>query len=197
MSSDSPGGRRAYFEALYSGNSDPWRYNTGAYEIEKRRDTLSFLGPHYGRACEVGCSIGVLTQELAPRCDQLLGLDISPIAIEHARARLKHLPNVQLDVRHLPYDDLDPNLDLLLLSEMLYFLNTKEIGDLATLAALRTKRDADLLIVSFEGETQTQLDGKASTSLFLAAAELAFARLRFEQREHYHIHLLRRRDDSA
>lgn len=193
MTSDRADGRQAYFEALYGGDADPWRYEAGEYEIVKRRDTLDFLQESYGRACEVGCSIGVLTRDLAPRCGLLVGLDVSPKAIDLARERLKDLANVAVEVRHLPYDDLPPDLDLLVLSEMLYFLDGEEIAGLADLASRRVTPGGDLLIVSYDGETQTRLNGQQSTERFLAAAAEAFEPVRSAQREHYHVRLLRRR----
>ena len=194
MSSDKAAGRQGYFEALYAGNPDPWQYQTGAYEIAKRQDTLSFLKPSYQRACEVGCSIGVLTQDLAPRCGRLVGFDVSPKAVDLAQQRLQYMPGVSVEMRHLPYDDLEANLDLLVLSEMLYFLDAEEIALLATQAGQSMVADGDLLIVSYDGATQTQLNGRQSSDLFVSAA-LDFEQVRFEQREHYHVRLLRRRRD--
>jgi cyclopropane fatty-acyl-phospholipid synthase-like methyltransferase len=190
--SDDQNGRREYFEALYGRDADPWRYEDGPYEIAKRADTLSFLRPHYSNACEVGCSIGVLTEALAPRCDRLLGLDISETAAAIARRRLSGAVNVKISVRHLPYDTLEGGLDLLVLSEMLYFLSEAELNALAELAARSVISNGQVLIVSFDGETQTRLDGPASTAVFLAAAQPDFELIRAEQREHYHVRLLRR-----
>ncbi len=195
MKSDTAAGRKDYFEDLYQKDPDPWRYVEGDYEIDKRADTLGFLRAHYSNGCEVGCSIGVLTKELASRCDRLIGVDISPTAVAIARQRVANLPRVTIKVVHLPHEDLDDSFDLLVLSEMLYFLSEAEIEGLADLAARRVLPDGDLLIVSFDGETQTHLDGKASTARFLSAATPAFDLIRSEQRQHYHVRLLRRRHD--
>lgn len=65
--SDDAAERKAYFETFYAEHADPWSYETCSYEIDKRADTLSFLRASYDRACEIGCSNGVLTQQLAPR----------------------------------------------------------------------------------------------------------------------------------
>ena len=197
MSSDAPSGRRQYFEDLYGRDPDPWRYEEGAYEIAKRADTLSFLRPHYTSACEVGCSIGVLTEALASRCDRLVGVDISETAAEIARIRLMERPNVEIRVRHLPHEDLDGVFDLLVLSEVLYFFNAEELSSMAALAARCVVPGGEVLVVSFDGETQTRLDGPASSEIFLAAAEPAFDMSRAEQRPQYHVRLLRRRHDRS
>ena len=41
-----------------------------------------------GRTLELGCSIGVFTEMLAPRCDSLLAVDFSRTAVAEARRRL-------------------------------------------------------------------------------------------------------------
>jgi ubiquinone/menaquinone biosynthesis C-methylase UbiE len=45
---------------------------------------------------EIGCGIGRVGEELAPRCRQWIGCDVSPAMLEHARARLAGQPNVRL-----------------------------------------------------------------------------------------------------
>ncbi|MGL6044624.1 MAG: SAM-dependent methyltransferase, partial [Sandaracinobacteroides sp.] len=59
----------AYFDALYRDDPDPWRFATSGYEAGKYAATMDALPRgRYGSALEVGCSIGVLTAELARRC---------------------------------------------------------------------------------------------------------------------------------
>ena len=197
MTSDTMTGREGYFEDLYKKDPDPWRYDTCDYEIAKRADTLSFLKPHYENACEIGCSVGVLTEDLAPRCGKITGVDISPTAAEIARDRLAGRGNVEIKVLHIPYQDIDDRFDLLVLSEVLYFLGETELVDLAAFARRRVVADGDLLIVTYDGETQTQLTGRAATERFVAAAAAAFDLIEAEQREEYHVRLLRRRHDGA
>ena len=191
INGDNSSERRQYFEELYAGDSDPWRYHECEYEIAKRVDTLSFLHARYESACEVGCSIGVLTGELAPRCDALLAIDISPRAADIARQSLRGFPQVEVAVMHLPYDRPTRKVDLLMLSEVLYFFDADELAQLASLAHDITKPGADLVIVSYDGETRTKLNGRQATETFLSHVK-DFQLLRTEQREHYHIRLLRR-----
>ena len=195
MDSDRPSDRAAYFDALYRKDADPWRYVTCDYEIDKRRDTLAALRPRYASACEVGCSIGVLTAELAARCDRLIGIDVSAEAVASARVRLAGFPNVEIRQAHLPHDEPAETFDLLVLSEMLYFLTGEEIDALAALGARRVEPGGEVLIVNYDGETQTHLNGRASSDRFLGAAAQDFDLLRSEQRAEYHLHLLRRRGD--
>ena len=65
-----------YFEDVYGANDDPWNFETSEYEHAKYARTLAALPrARYGRALEVGCSIGVLTWDLSERCDSLLAVD--------------------------------------------------------------------------------------------------------------------------
>ena len=79
----------SYFEAIHERRDDPWGFETRWYEQRKRDITLAALPEeHYATALEIGCSIGVLTDVLAARADDLLAVDVSSVAVEKARARL-------------------------------------------------------------------------------------------------------------
>ena len=83
----------AYFDRIYQRNEDPWEFETSEYEAGKYEQTLAALDrPRYARALEVGCSIGVLTAQLAARADSLLGVDVSEKALDVARKRCAGLP---------------------------------------------------------------------------------------------------------
>ncbi|WP_411701383.1 bifunctional PIG-L family deacetylase/class I SAM-dependent methyltransferase, partial [Conyzicola sp.] len=87
----------AYFDDLYGRHDDPWGFTDRWYEERKRAVTLASLPEqHYGSALEVGCSIGVLTSELAGRCSALLAVDVSRAAVEAARARVADEPAVSV-----------------------------------------------------------------------------------------------------
>lgn len=115
--------RPRYFEELYSRSRDPWGFETSEYETRKYERTLGVLRDRrYRRALEVGASIGVFTGMLAPSCDELLGVDVSEQAISVARKRLAGYPNVRLELRELPEQMPEGPFDLILASEVLYYL---------------------------------------------------------------------------
>lgn len=115
--------RRDYFEDLYSGSRDPWGFETSEYERRKYERTLEVLkGRRYRRALEVGASIGVFTEKLAPLCDELLGVDVSEKAIAVARERLAAYPHVRIELRELPEEMPEGPFDLIVASEVLYYL---------------------------------------------------------------------------
>ena len=67
-----------FFDATYGRHDDPWGYADRWYEERKRALTMAVLPDRrYRDVLEVGCSIGVLTAELAQRADHLLALDVS------------------------------------------------------------------------------------------------------------------------
>jgi predicted TPR repeat methyltransferase len=113
---------RENFEARYAVDPDPWDFETSAYEHEKYERTLAALGDrHYGRAFEAGCSIGVFTQMLADRCDDLLAVDIAQAAVDAARERLAACEHVRVERRTLPGEWPAGPFDLVVCSELLYY----------------------------------------------------------------------------
>lgn len=112
----------AYFDALYEGNSDPWRLSTRWYETRKRAISAASLPRHrYLSALEIGCSVGELTALIAERADSLLALDISQAAVSTARARTSALANVSIERRDATRDFPDGAFDLIVLSEVAYY----------------------------------------------------------------------------
>ncbi|SLJ88341.1 PIG-L family deacetylase [Clavibacter michiganensis] len=112
------------FDAAYARAEDPWRVQTRWYERRKRLATLAALpDERYGRALEIGCSIGVTTAGLAERVDELLAVDVAPTAVERARVRLADAPQVRLEVRDVGADWPAGAFDLVVMSEVGYYLD--------------------------------------------------------------------------
>lgn len=114
----------AYFDELYARSHDPWGFEDRWYERRKRALTLALLpDERYGSAYEPGCSIGVLTRELADRCDDLLASDVAPAAVEAARTRCAGLTNVTVVRARLPVGWPDRHFDLVVVSELGYYFD--------------------------------------------------------------------------
>ncbi|MDA3804057.1 PIG-L family deacetylase [Clavibacter sp. CT19] len=112
------------FDAAYARDEDPWRVTTRWYERRKRLATLAALpDERYGRALEIGCSIGVTSAGLAERVDELLAVDVAPTAVERARARLADAPHVRVEVRDVGADWPAGAFDLVVMSEVGYYLD--------------------------------------------------------------------------
>jgi trans-aconitate methyltransferase len=112
------------FEARYRADPDPWQTLTDPYERLKRERTLAACGDGpFAAACDLGAGPGVLAAALAPRCARLLALDGAPTAVAQARRRLAPFPHAEARVATLPSGMPDGPLDLVVASEILYYLD--------------------------------------------------------------------------
>ena len=140
----------AYFEHIYECSSDPWNFETSDYEAAKYRETIGSL-PHerYGNALEVGCSIGVLTAQLAEHCDHLLSVDVSEHALEQARRRCAALPHVRFAHMQVPQEMPEGQFDLIVVSEVAYYWQSEDLDCTATLLAERQPPGGHLILVHY------------------------------------------------
>lgn len=112
------------FDALYRASPDPWGTTTRWYERRKRALLLASLPrERHGRVYEAGCGTGHITAALAERCDEVLASDASDKALEVAGRRVAGLANVTLARHRLPDDWPSGSFDLIVLSEVLYFVD--------------------------------------------------------------------------
>jgi predicted TPR repeat methyltransferase len=147
---------REYFEGLYAESGDPWDFETSEYERNKYATTLAVLGERtFRRALEAGASIGVFTEMLADRCDELLAVDVSERAVAAARRRLSGRRHVRVERRTLPEEMPDGPFDLIVASEVLYYFPREEM--LAVLQAFERElaRGGALLAVHWRREIRT------------------------------------------
>jgi predicted TPR repeat methyltransferase len=179
-----------YFDTLYAENPDPWGFANSPYEAEKYAATLAALGGrHFRSALEAGCSIGVFTAMLAPFCDSLLAIDIADAALAQARQRCAALPHVHIENRHIPQNWPVQKFDLLVFSEILYFLTPQDIQKTATHARASLNPGGLVLLVNYTGPTEEPCTGDAAVEHFIAA----FGRQHemIERAERYRIDVLR------
>lgn len=120
-----------HFEDLYAKSSDPWGFRTRWYERRKRALTLAAL-PHerYLNALEAGCANGELAADLAPRCVRLLACDFHAQALQIATTRLAGFTNVRLEQRELPRQWPQQTFDLIVISELAYYLTPAQLAEL-------------------------------------------------------------------
>ena len=140
-----------YFEERYARRDDPWRLADPWYEERKRALTAAMLPrARFASGLEIGCSIGTLTAELAPRCDRLHSTDIAPRAIELARERLAATPaaagaDVTFSVMAAPGEWPAGRFDLLVISEVGYYLDERDLALLALRGAASLTDDGAIL----------------------------------------------------
>jgi len=135
-----------YFDALYSRHDDPWGFQSRWYERRKRAITLATLAEErYSNALEIGCSIGVLTEQLADRCDSLLSTDVSAAALDQARARLAGVETVRFELADAAAPLPEGPFDLIVLSEVGYYFSPDALETLALQVGDRLSEGGTLL----------------------------------------------------
>lgn len=126
-------------DAFY-GTEDPWSYDTSPDDhrrIEALRESLPRIP--FQRTLDIGCGNGFVTVHLPGR--HVVGVDLSPRAIEWARARAKRIGK-QIDYRIASVFDIDRvvdahSFDLVVVTGVLY---EQYIGKSHDLIALKIDR---------------------------------------------------------
>ncbi len=161
----------AVFNDLYASNIDPWQFG-GDYEQEKYDATIALLGERrFQSALEIGCSTGVLTRRLAPRCRSLLAIDFAPAALAKARANCADLPHVRFQEAAIPRGFPWGLFDLIVLSEVLYFLDPVDLRATAGHVAISMAPNAAVPMVNYLGPTDSPCGGDEAANLFIAALD--------------------------
>ena len=185
----------SYFEAIYRENLDPWGFATSTYERAKYEATLRALPKaRYGRAFEIGCSIGVFTRMLAERCERLLAVDAAEAPLKEVRRRCADAPQVEVRRMRLPDEFPDGAFDLVVVSEVLYYLNRDDVEAVARRVADALVPGGDAVLVHWTGPhaLPQPLSGDEASEAFIAAAAPGLSVARRERAEAYRLDLLRR-----
>jgi trans-aconitate methyltransferase len=156
---------RRHFDSMYKEDHDPWNYENSSYEDLKYSATLNILPKkRYANGLELGCSIGVLTNKLSQICDALTSVDTSGNALALAAKRCTNA-NVSFVRAHLPEGNWETSFDLLVLSEILYFLKPEAITILAAKLKPLAKPGADVVLVHWTGKTNYPMTADDATNL--------------------------------
>jgi cyclopropane fatty-acyl-phospholipid synthase-like methyltransferase len=160
--------RPEYFDALYTADPDPWKFAASPYERGKYEITLDAMPkPRYRSALEVGCSIGVLTRSLASRCDTLIAIDAAQTPLLEARRRCADLPGVRFEHMFVPDQWPDGVFELILLSEVVYYLSRDDVGRLAAKVTNSLAQGGSVILVHWTGLTNYPLSGDEAAALFI------------------------------
>jgi cyclopropane fatty-acyl-phospholipid synthase-like methyltransferase len=168
MSEQPPTLTPEYFDALYTADPDPWKFETSPYERGKYALTLDAMpNPRCRSALEVGCSIGVLTRSLASRCDTLVAIDAAQTPLVEARRRCADLRGVRFEHMFVPEQWPDGDFELILLSEVVYYLSREDVGRLAARVAGSLAKGGSVILVHWTGPTNYPLSGDEAATLFI------------------------------
>ena len=89
------------FDQLFARQADPgrcFRPRQQVVSVTRARCWTRFEGGQVCTAIEVGCAEGNFTRQiLAERCEALLATDVSPVALDRARARCADLSHVRFE----------------------------------------------------------------------------------------------------
>ncbi len=152
-----------HLRALYEHTDDPWNFAHSDYEQDKFRATRrALMRDSYRSALELGCGNGALARHIAPLCDNYTGIDAIERAVIAAR---KAVPEARFIVDCYPCRLPDATFDLVILSEILYFLTPDEIRHLARNLS-HNARHAEVICVTWLGETEQALQGADALEIF-------------------------------
>lgn len=175
---------RDHLEGLYANGDDPWGFRTSAYEQAKFAQTRAvLLRESYGSALELGCGNGELARHLAPLCARYTGLDAVETALAAAR---RAVPEGRFVQGYLPCELPDGEHDLIVLSEVLYFLDRPGLAAVGEQIARRWP-GAEVLAVVWLGPSGNALQGEEALEAFAQAVAPTFGATAVARTSHYRI----------
>ena len=147
-----------FFEEKYRRQQDPWNFAGSDYE-QQRYDAIVQALAHrqYGQAFEPGCSVGVLTARLAPLCERLQAMDISPTAVQQAQSRCRLLSNVEITCGAFPGSLPRGPFDLIVFSEVGYYLDEAQLQTAGDELVQRLAPQGVFLAAHWLGKSQDHL----------------------------------------
>ncbi len=172
-----------HLNSLYAETHDPWDFEHSTYEQNKFKATrIALSQQRYDATFELGCGNGQLARHLGKLSDRYTGMDAVEKALSAARQAVPTGTFVKgFYPCPLPVD----TFDLIVLSEILYFLDPRGIGLLATDIGSHWPK-AEVICVTWLGQSGNELQGDDAAEIFKAA--LVTHRLeRIDQTENYRI----------
>jgi 2-polyprenyl-3-methyl-5-hydroxy-6-metoxy-1,4-benzoquinol methylase len=180
-----------YFKRLYKQDADPWKFCSSDYERRKYADTMASLPrDRFDSVLDVGCSIGVLTRRLAARAEKVLGIDVDDLPLQQARARCIRHHNVSFAEMLVPAEWPEIPFDLIVLSEMLYYLSGIDIQQCAQLSMRSLLPGGIIVLVNWLGDTGVACTGDKAAELFLATMPPDTRILRQQRADQFRIDVL-------
>lgn len=175
---------REYFETAYAQKDEPFGAAQSWYEQRKRSVLLASLrSAQYRYAFEPAGGTGVLTRELAKRCDRLLMMDWSSTAVMRARGLLRDHPNAAAAVGNLPeHWPVGQRFDLIVISELLYYLDDVAITTIARRSRESLIDHGELALLHWRHPSlDYPSNGERAHRLFLSAWPRPQIRVRHEE----------------
>jgi len=183
-----------HFQRLYDVDPDPWRFGSSEYEQAKYGRTIASLDSRRFRSgFEAGCSIGVLTRMLATRCDALLAVDIIESPLRTARSACADQPWVRFAQMQIPRQWPTAAFDLIVLSEVLYFLSPEDVTSVADRVTDTLEADGIVLLVNWRGHSGDPCTGDEAADIFISHVMHFLSVEAHHHEQAYRLDALRRR----
>jgi trans-aconitate methyltransferase len=185
-----------HFLGMYLAKDDPWDLATKWHDQRKYAVTVASLPrERYRSAYEPGCSVGLLTRMLAPRCDRLLAVDCVDSAVEQTRAEVREFPQVRAERAMLPAELPEATFDLIVIGDLLYYLSAADLDALLDGLVERLEPGGDIVSVHFRDRQQGgNYDGYHVHEAL--AARPGLDRLVHHEDEWFLLDVLRRREQA-
>lgn len=162
--------RQPDFEAMYAADPDPWKVRDSWYERRKEAVVLALLArERYEHAWDAACGTGALALALAERCTRVTATDAARRAVELTADLLSGASPAAAQtttaVSALPaVPDLGDAPDLVVLSEVLYYLSDDDRGRSIEAATSVAADVAELVVVHWRHHPDdAQLSGASAT----------------------------------
>jgi SAM-dependent methyltransferase len=183
---------KAHFDAEYAASSDPWDYLRDPVAAERKQLILAMLGERrFQRLLEVGCAAGWLTTEFARRADSVLAVDISELALDLARNRCRHQPNVVFRRLDVLTDPIEGSYDAIVCAGVLVYVPWRSQRRLRDQIVRLLVPAGCLLLEHTREKFPGEAAGKAIHALYASHGDLRT--LRAERRDIYEVLLLERK----
>ena len=154
---------QSFFEELWRGG-DPWDLQTSEFERQRCARLIEILSARrYAKVLEIGCAAGVFTRLLTHVADRVVALDVSPNAIERARATWTGPAPAEFQVANIIEYDAhgEAPWDLVVMSDIVYYLGWLypffDIGWLAMDLFTATRGGGQLLLANCYGGDEDYL----------------------------------------
>lgn len=116
------------FDDVHIDRSDPWAVRDSEYEITKRATLLAYLPrSSFSHTLEIGCSIGVLSEELAGLSERVTAVDASRQALNIAARLHSGASGVSYVHATVPFEWPEGRFDCVVLSETGFYLSRTQL----------------------------------------------------------------------
>ncbi len=163
-----------FFHDMYAAAPDPWQLADRWYEQRKYSITMAMLpDERYRHAFEPGCSVGVLTAKLVERCDHVTACDVVQAALDATRTRIGAHAGLTLRLASLDAEWPAGDVDLVVLSELAYYLHADTLRRVLDRECARLARGATVVAAHWRHPVEEYpITGDEANALIRATADL-------------------------